>query len=560
MRKIPFHPNYVRVMAVACLWALPAAAVLAQEFQGFEPAQIERQVETAPAPVTAPRPTPLPPATGARVEMPEQSFTLAGVLIEGSTVYDNLEFLPLYQPWLGREITVAALRELAEEITRRYHDDGYFLSSALVPAQAIEFGVIRIRIVEGHIEDWRFSNDGAKPDPLVDRILQKVLAQRPVRRADLIGALRAINELPDLTVTPEVRSLRGRPGAYRLLLAAERTRASGSVSLDNRGSEFIGPLRAIASLGAFGLLGRHETWRLQLATAAETEELVYMEASTEWPLGVNGLRVQAGVSGIRSRPGGDLAAIDARIANERYRLGLAMPMTRTANSLSTVGAQLGVWRSQTDVLGARRLEDRLTTVQLNYRGVQAAGVDRVRALALSLTQGLSAGDSRVIDTQLGAGVGDPEFTRANINLTARRGIGEDWELSGALDGQYAAKAVPSSERYSIGGAQFGRAYDPSELSGDHGLAARAELSRRNLSTGSARLGPYGFYDLGAVWRIDQRRFDQRASAASAGLGLRATGKALSATAEIAQPLTRAVASEDSGRKRPRVFGTLTWRF
>ncbi len=545
---------------MACLWWLLTAAVLAQEFQGFEPAQIERQVETAPAPVSAPRPTPLPPAAGARVEMPELTFTLAGVLIEGSTVYDNLEFLPLYQAWLGREITVARLRELAEAITRRYHDDGWFLSSALVPAQDIEFGVVRIRIVEGYIQDWRFSEAGAKPDPLVDRMLHKVLAQRPVRRVDLITALRAINELPDLTVTPEVRSLRGRPGAYRLLLSAERIHASGSVSLDNRGSKFIGPVRAIASLGAFGALGRHETWRLQLATAAETEELAYLEASTEWPLGANGLRMQAGVSGIRSRPGGDLATIDARIANERYRLGLAMPLTRTANSLSTVGAQLGAWRSRTDVLGARRLEDRLTTVQLNYRGVQAVGVDRVRALVMSLTQGLSAGDSRVIDTQLGAGVGDPEFTRANFNLTARRGIGDDWDLSGTIDGQFAAKAVPSSERYSIGGAQFGRAYDPSEISGDHGLAARTELSKRNLRAGGLHIGPYGFYDLGAVWRIGERRFDQRASAASAGLGVRTTGKALSATIEIAQPLTRVVASEDSGRKRPRLFGSLSYQF
>lgn len=559
MRKTLFHPLFVRVMAAACPLLLSTAAP-AQELQRFEPAQIERQVETAPPPATVP-PTPrLPAGTDARVELSERTFTLAGVLVEGSTVYENLDFLPLYQSSLGREITVATLRELAEAITRRYHEDGWFLSSALVPAQDIESGVVRIRIVEGHIEDWRFTEGGAEDDPLVERMLRPVLAQRPVRRADLIAALRRINELPDLTVTPEVRSLPGRPGVYQLLLAAERKRGSGAVSVDNRGTELIGPVRAIALFDVFGMLGRHESLRLQLATAAETEELAYVDASVEWPLGANGLRAQAGTSHTRSRPGGDLEALDVRIANDRYRLGLMWPLSRAANSLSNLGAQIDAYRSRTDVLGERRLEDRLTTVQLNYRAVHAGGTGRVRALALSLTQGLAVGGSRVVDTQ-GTAVGEPEFTRANFNLTLRRDLREHWELGGALDGQYATRPLPSSERYSVGGAQFGRAYDPSEISGDHGLAARVELARKNVRAGDlARLSPYGFYDLGAVWGIGERRFERRISIASAGLGVRAAGARLSATLEVAQPLTRAVASEDSEDKRPRVFATASWRF
>lgn len=532
----------------------------AQELRGFEPAQIERHIETAPAPVTRPPRTRLPEGAGTQVELSEQTFTLAGVLIEGVSVYANLEFLPLYQSYLGREITVATLREIAEAITRRYHADGYFLSNALLPAQDIEFGVVRIRVVEGYIDSWRFIDDAAREDVLVGRILQPVLAQRPVRRTDLVTALRTINELPDLTVNPEIRSLTGRPGAYRLMLAAERKRVSGSLSLDNRGSEFIGPVRVIAELGAFGLAGRHESWFLRLATAAETEELAYVNASTEWPLAANGLRLQLGTTQIRSQSGGELEELDVCVTNSRYWIGLLHPLLRESNRLRTISGYVGGYRSRTDVLGERRLEDRLMTVNLEYRGVRASGVDRVYALTLSITQGLAAGGSRIVDTQRGQGVGEPEFTSVDFNASHRQGLNRYWEISAALAGQYASRVLPASERYSIGGAQVGRAYDPSEITGDHGIAGRIEITRRNIRLRNAVwLSPYGFYDLGAVWRIrGGQHFNERASAASAGFGLRAVGSKLSATLELAQPLTRVVASEDSDRKRPRIFASLMY--
>jgi hemolysin activation/secretion protein len=79
--------------------------------------------------------------------------------------------------------------------------------------------------------------------------------------------------------------------------------------------------------------------------------------------------------------------------------------------------------------------------------------------------------------------------------------------------------------------------------------------------GNWRLGPYVFYDLGAVWPRERiAGEDARASAASAGTGLRATVSTFAAGLELAKPLTRPVASEKSDGHDTRVFGSLSYRF
>lgn len=542
------------------LWlAVTGAAVAQSGVQGFEPAQIERQIERPPAPVSRPALPRLPGPAESRVDLDVPSFTLAGVLIEGASVYSNLEFLPLYQPFLGRSMTVADLHELADAITRRYREDDYFLSSALVPAQTVEFGVVRIRIVEGHVERFRIDDGEGRADPVIERMLRPVLEQRPVRRTDLVDALRTINGLPGITVTPELRAIAGQPGAYLLALGTDRRRYDASLSVDNRGSEFIGPVRAIASLAVHGLAGRHESWQLQLATASDTDELRYVDVANEWPLGARGLRLRLAATDVASRPGDALRDIEAEIANRRYRLGLSWPLTRETDTRRDISLDIDNYRSLTDVAGVRLLDDRLNSVQLGYRQVHAEGGGRLLTLTLSLSQGLATGGSRQVDVRQPDSAGEPDFTVLLASYGIRQVFSNGWEADVLIEGQAARDALPSSQRYSIGGTRFGRAYDPSEISGDHGLAGRVEIARRDLRPArSWRLRSFVFHDVGAVWRIDDSATQRRVSAASLGIGVQASGPGVSGSLELARPLTREVASRES--RQARVFGNIVFRF
>ncbi len=83
-------------------------------------------------------------ALGQEVPPPEEAehtkFVLSGIVVEGSTVYRQADFLPLYKSLLGKEVSLSVIRRVARDITALYLRDGYILSQAIVPPQTIRNG------------------------------------------------------------------------------------------------------------------------------------------------------------------------------------------------------------------------------------------------------------------------------------------------------------------------------------------------------------------------------------------------------------------------------------
>ena len=114
-------------------------------------------------------------------------------------------------------------------------------------------------------------------------------------------------------------------------------------------------------------------------------------------------------------------------------------------------------------------------------------------------------------------------------------------------GQQSAYVLPDGERYKIGGERLGRGFEVTEISGDQGLGAKAEL-RREMSAAAAVMGKtsvYGFYDFAAAWKQD---LPGRESAATAGLGFEMEYWRLSGFIEVAKPLTHADVEGDRDAK------------
>jgi hemolysin activation/secretion protein len=122
----------------------------------------------------------------------------------------------------------------------------------------------------------------------------------------------------------------------------------------------------------------------------------------------------------------------------------------------------------------------------------------------------------------------------------------------------------SGEEFSVGGARFGRGYDPSEITGGDGAAGLVELRHDGRFAGlgtelSYQL--YGFGEFGVVWTGDPNGGGARDSLASAGAGVRiGWGGRFLGEIEVAAPLTRGVASEGGRSDFARVFFRLTAAF
>ncbi len=97
-------------------------------------------------------------------ELNQNKFLLSGVLVEGSTVYKDSDLYPLYKEFLGVEIDMGKIHEIANRITQKYREDGYVLSKAIVERQQVKSGIVKIRALEGHIDNIEIENATDLPD------------------------------------------------------------------------------------------------------------------------------------------------------------------------------------------------------------------------------------------------------------------------------------------------------------------------------------------------------------------------------------------------------------
>jgi hemolysin activation/secretion protein len=149
------------LLGAGCLGLLVAGtSAPAAEPLGAEPQAAEPQVA---APETA-----APPIGGGHFELPpvmgpnegaapsEGIAKLEGVELVGNRALASQGLRSLAAPYVGRPMTAAQVEGLRQSLTRQYTDRGYINSGALIDTQtAPREGVLRFRIIEGHISEVR---------------------------------------------------------------------------------------------------------------------------------------------------------------------------------------------------------------------------------------------------------------------------------------------------------------------------------------------------------------------------------------------------------------------
>jgi hemolysin activation/secretion protein len=146
------------------------------------------------------------------------------------------------------------------------------------------------------------------------------------------------------------------------------------------------------------------------------------------------------------------------------------------------------------------------------------------------------------------------FFKFNLDVSRYQPIGNLVGLYVAGRTQLSANPLLVSEEMSLGGAQFGRAYDYGEISGEDGVAGLIEgrVGRDPKIPGIEFVQLYSYYDAGSVWNRNAAFGAGQATLSSAGTGIRLNlPKSVLISSEVALPLTRTPVSQ--GDKGLRVF-------
>jgi hemolysin activation/secretion protein len=363
--------------------------------------------------------------------------------------------------------------------------------------------------------------------------------------------------------SPQIVPIPDNPRAYRLVIPVKRDPVSASLYVDNRGTKSVGTLQAYLSVSANSVLSTGDQATIGFFTVPnQPKELLFGNASYTTTLNRSGTNITVTGSRFRARPGASFASLDLQFDSKSGGIRLSQPLLRQRD--------LGLWANlELEVRDVRETEaqslvfsDKIRTLSGSidyYRrhngGESRASIEVTQGLPVLGASGTSAG---ALVSRPGA---DRDFTKANLFVSRYQDLGKVFGLYLAGTGQFSAKPLLTSENFSLGGPNFGRAYDYWEVSGQSGVAGTAEF-RYGRNPGLKWLNfyqLYAFYDVGAVWNDTSGGESQRASLSSAGGGLRLTlFKKFRLSYEMAVPLARVPSARTS--RAPRHFFSFSAQF
>lgn len=549
-----------------CLFSLLSTPVSGQTVpSSAEPERLEDRFKerVRPRPDLKRKAAPRLPELPASEELDRIKFVLKGVIVEGSTIYEQGELNRLFKRYLNRRIPLSLIYKLAERITVKYLNDGYILSRAVVIPQNIRNGIVRIQVIEGHISKISTLGKVKGPRSVLKKFARKIYQSRPLRARDLERYLLLMDDLPGVSVSSVLTPSEDRPGTSNLTVTLKHKPFRGSWGVDNRGTEFNGPVQFSATAAANSILGLYERTAIRGILTRQTDELVYISAFHETPPTSEGTKLRISGSKSFSEPGSTLKELEVEGETSTIAFRVSHPFIRSRSRNLRGHLNFKVRDSNTDILGTTLSTDRTRVLNL---GTSYDFIDRfggVNTLNLELDHGLNIFNATETGSEnLSRADGHSDFTKMSGDLLRLQQLAPGWSLLGAMTWQYSFDALLSSEEFGIGGSRFVRGYDPSEITGEQGLAMKLEL-QYGKKVGMKYFDSfqaYLFYDYGSVWtRNTPSGQDRKNSLDSTGLGVRYNlTDTFSGYLEVDVPTADRV--DAKGNKDPRLFFSFSARY
>ena len=534
------------VVATALLSGAPAAH--AQAVPGsIDPGQLGRELRQPPAPRVQPEVPRAAPAPRRAVESSGVAFRVDAVRVQGNTVLGTEALQPAFADLVGRTVRLAELEAAADRMTAQYRAAGYLLSQVIVPEQALSGGAVRLQVIEGYVDSAVYQGDRV-PDVLRNYV-DKIIATRPLTTAALERYLLLINDIPGITAHAALAPSPTTAGAAQLTLVVETRRVAADAGLDNRLTRSLGAARLIAGGQLSNALLAQEQFSARVIEGV-SNRLSIGSLGWEQAWGSEGLKTSATVAAVRTRP---RLSLPQTSSSHSLELGASYPVLRSRDRNVYVRTAYSALNSRADISdgGAALLQDQVRALRFGLGADLADAFGGVNLVDAEVSLGVSSGGAD-LPSRAGA---NPHFHKLGLFASRLQTLAPRWSLLVAAQAQYTGSTLYSSEQFGTGGELFLRAFDPSELIGDRGWAAKLEL--RFAARDDAMV--YAFFDRGRVENTNPAQaVIGGAKAGAIGAGTRAAWRNFSAYLEYAQPLLRDVAAE--GNRHGRVFAGLRCAF
>jgi hemolysin activation/secretion protein len=478
---------------------------------------------------------------------------LTAAVIQGSTVYSQVDLFSVYRGQLGKIADSTAARAVIAQIESLYARDGYVKPLVTVQGDLLADGILRVDLREIWLADVTVEGKAGPYARRVTGATRPLLEEKPLRASSIPDVLRELRALPGLEVAADVAERSDSGGGVILNLKARYRPVAVTMQWSHRGTSEVGPGFFTAQLVESNLLHARERLGAFVTATRNYSEYHAVGAFLELPVGRRGpvLGVTAVHSSSQPTFNGlqydlfypqDSATFSVRqrlVGSQRFNLAATFAADLTNSRINFEGEELE--------------SDRLRTVQLGVRMDGAVGARGAYALQLNWRRGLDAFGSEI--AFIDGSTLDPAYQVGALNAVYAAPLGGGFRWRFELMGQLGGEQLAYVERFKVGGARLGRGLGAATMAGDSGAGASLELAHalRGLPGWLGGLSLYGYADYGTVW---QDGAPGRQYVGTSGVGVALDQRSFRLSAEAGRPVVFSGARPDG----TSVFGEVQLRF
>lgn len=421
--------------------------------------------------------------------------------LTGQSLYSESELLSHTGFTAGEELSLGQLQQMAARIAAFYHQNGYFVAQAYLPAQEIQQGAVTIAVVEGRYGDVSLRNQSNLSDRQANSALDGLNRGDVIDSAPLESRLLLLSDTPGVNVRSTLVPGASVGAADLIVDVTPGQTLTGSVDADNAGNYYTGEYRLGATLNINNLAGQGDVATLRALTTFDG--LNYGRAAYQMQFG----KATAGVaySRMEYELGKDFSGLDANGTADVASVFASYPLIRSrrSNLYAQVGYDYKTFEDRIDAIPLvtdKNIHVLMASLHGNHRDDLGGG---------GLTAASLTWSSGVLDIETPAAHDfDAATARTNGHYDKLAGqisrlqyITDRVSLYGALSGQIASKNLDSSEQMSLGGMYGVRAYPQGEAFGDEGYLATLEARLLLPQFSEQQVGQVhliGFVDAGSV--------------------------------------------------------------
>jgi len=469
---------------------------------------------------------------GTRRKISEKTILLKSISISGNKQFSEKKLIKYFDNLIGKDVTFSDLSNASLEIQSFYREKGFITTRVIIPKQDFLKGDVKIAVIESYLENIVVTGGTEGSRDYVKYMTSKVLKDNQKDKIfkfdDLERQLLLIkkNNIGKITST---LSRGSKVGTSLLTINIDPYPFNSSAFSDTDISNNLGDY-------VVGLKGSYTTKNkkpLKIGASAKygfpiTDGLTSGVLFLEKPIAAKGLSLNS-IFAYSSTKTKDLFPLTAgetinKGTSEYISLGVSYPFILKRNTELGFDLNTTIQNSHQDLYQNNVRQnnvstDRIRAVRLGLNGRKSLKRSYNTARFL-FSQGFEGWDDELSGDQLKSNLNSKSnFSTYKLDLNRQQYVGNSGvTLEFKASGQLTNAPLPTPEKFSFGGPDYGRGFSNSHIFGDAGWSSSIQLTKNLYSKNNKSISPFVWFDYGAVDDLTGDTRELSASTYGVGVG------------------------------------------